>query len=365
MRSPISPHKLFLISNGIVNAGALLTISAGFWDVMNHLLNRPETFFSPPHAALYSGVAIALIGSVLMFLSWRGLSSEMRSAWRLPFKIGIVGIFVLVSAGPIDFTWHSYFGLDGLLSPPHQVLVTGMFLCSISSVIAIVRYATRYHGYDGRAMRAATLALLAGWMSTLGYLYSFSLPFSNTEFFQFNPDIWFAVSFATITMPFTGAIVLALASRLVRYRFGVISCLGGAFLAVNGASMLGTNPALFPTIPFFFLAMIPLVAADIIMSSYRNARGIAVAGGIIGPLFYFMYFPYVTYVYNEVIFIKVISGSVTFQVFFDQLPFVLPLIAGPAVVMGIIGAVLSKRIMPVITGEKERAEATVQPQIVA
>jgi hypothetical protein len=39
----------------IVSLGILLTASSGSWDITNHLLNRPETFFSPPHAGLYSG----------------------------------------------------------------------------------------------------------------------------------------------------------------------------------------------------------------------------------------------------------------------------------------------------------------------
>ena len=44
----------------IVSLGILLTASSGSWDITNHLLNRPETFFSPPHAGLYSGVVLVL-----------------------------------------------------------------------------------------------------------------------------------------------------------------------------------------------------------------------------------------------------------------------------------------------------------------
>lgn len=329
-----------------------MSISAGFWDVMHHLLNKPETFFSPPHALLYFGVATALVGSIILFLSWRWLDPESRSMWRFPFIAGIGGIFILVAAGPIDFAWHSAFGLDGLLSPPHQILLSGMFLCAISSAISIIRYTARHHPPSGLAMRGATLTLLAGWLTVLGYIYSYSLPFSDTEFFQFNPDVWFAATFATITLPFVGAVVLILASRLVNLRFGVLSCLGAALLAVNGAATILSNPALGASIPFYAMAIIPIMAADYIISSYKNRRGIIAAGIIVGPLFYFMYYPYVTYIYNGVIFNKVISGSVTFQVFFEQLPIIIPAAIVPAIVMGILGAVLSDRIVPVITGKK-------------
>src|SRR5207244_11181972 len=45
---------------------------------------------------------------------------------------------MLVVAGPIDFSWHSAFGLDGLLSPPHFVLLMGMIISSLGSMLGII-----------------------------------------------------------------------------------------------------------------------------------------------------------------------------------------------------------------------------------
>ncbi|MGE5635163.1 MAG: hypothetical protein ACM3VV_08005, partial [Deltaproteobacteria bacterium] len=50
----------FLVGCILVSTGILLAESGGSWDITNHLLNKPETFFSPPHAILYSGIALAL-----------------------------------------------------------------------------------------------------------------------------------------------------------------------------------------------------------------------------------------------------------------------------------------------------------------
>src|SRR5918992_2168085 len=58
----------------LVSAGILLAESGGSWDITNHLLNKPETFFSPPHIILYSGIALALVGATIMFLHWRSYS---------------------------------------------------------------------------------------------------------------------------------------------------------------------------------------------------------------------------------------------------------------------------------------------------
>ena len=47
------------------------------------------------------------------------------------------GVSMLILAGPLDFSWHSAFGLDGLLSPPHLTLTIGMLAGSIGALIGI------------------------------------------------------------------------------------------------------------------------------------------------------------------------------------------------------------------------------------
>jgi len=62
-------HLRFLLGSILVSFGILLAAGGGSWDITNHLLNRPETFFAPPHAILYSGVASAVAGAVLLVVS--------------------------------------------------------------------------------------------------------------------------------------------------------------------------------------------------------------------------------------------------------------------------------------------------------
>src|SRR5687768_5596709 len=69
----------FLVGCIFVSAGILLAESGGSWDITNHLLNKPETFFSPPHVILYSGITIALIGATIMFLHWRSYSTYVST----------------------------------------------------------------------------------------------------------------------------------------------------------------------------------------------------------------------------------------------------------------------------------------------
>ncbi|MFB5631368.1 MAG: hypothetical protein ACE5RN_07245 [Nitrosopumilaceae archaeon] len=336
---------IFLFSNLVISFGILLVTVGGEWDITNHLLNKPETFLSPPHALLYSGVAIALIGTVIMFTRWYKFTEEKKSSYRFPVKLGIIGIFILVAAGPLDFVWHDNFGLDGLLSPPHQTLLSGMFLCAIASMISILRY--------GQAQKAKSytihhfmivLAVLPVWLVASGFLYSFSLPFSDTDYFDFNPEVYFAVVFATISMPFLTSVILILSSRLANYKFGILTITGIILLIINASTSIMPNPALIDTVPFYLLTVIPFILADLILATTQRRATIYAAGAIIASTFYFLYFPLVTHVYNEVIFDRVVSGSMTSNVYFEMMSVVFPIIIGPAIVLGVIGATFANKI---------------------
>ena len=237
--------KIFLFSNLVISFGILMVTVGGEWDITNHLLNKPETFFAPPHALLYTGVAIALIGTVVMFSRWNSLSPDFKSNYKFPVKLGIIGIFLLVGAGPIDFLWHSNFGLDGLLSPPHQMLLSGMMVCSVASMISILRFGQN-HRQEKYSLHhfLVVIALLPVLLVSTGFLYSFSLPFSDTDYFNFNPEKNFAVVFATISMPFLISSVLVMCSKASNFKFGILSITGILLLVINAATSIVANPAL-------------------------------------------------------------------------------------------------------------------------
>ena len=77
---------IFLAGSILTSLGILLVTVGGSWDITNHLLSKPETFFSPPHALMYSGVAVSLIGVVLSFIGWKNLQ-KFKDAYFLSFKI--------------------------------------------------------------------------------------------------------------------------------------------------------------------------------------------------------------------------------------------------------------------------------------
>jgi hypothetical protein len=205
----------------LVSIGMFVSAAGGSWDISNHLLNKPETFFSIPHAVLYTGVALAIFGLVIVRIAYRKYVSiyDNNSNLKISSKLIFVGISMLVVAGPIDFAWHSAFGLDGLPSPAHFVLLSGTIVSSLGAMLGIISYVNTH---DDRKMNYKKdlstelkttsittylplifIGLLPICMTLDGLIGMFSLPFSNTQYFNFNPNPFLAAALATLGYPFS------------------------------------------------------------------------------------------------------------------------------------------------------------------
>ena len=333
---------IFLIGSVFTSFGILLVTVGGSWDITNHLLSKPETFFSPPHALMYSGVAISLTGVVLSFIGWKNLK-KFKDSYFLSLKIKLIGIGLLTGAGPLDFIWHSYFGLDGLLSPPHFTLIIGMFLCSIGGMVGISRY-LKFNNSQSLAKYLLILAVIPVWLSASGIISSLSLPFSSTDFFQFNPEPTVAFIIASLGYPFLISLSLILIFRLSNYQFGMMSILGGLFLLIYSSTAIVPNFAMFDTVQFYSLNLIPFVISDIFLKINRSKISGFFVGGLLGSIFYMTYYPYVMYTYNEILLGKLVSPSLIYFVYFELIQTVLLYTLIPAILMGILAFIISDKL---------------------
>ena len=48
----VNSKKFYLLGSFMVSFGILIVTVGGSWDITNHLLSKPETFFSPPHGLM-------------------------------------------------------------------------------------------------------------------------------------------------------------------------------------------------------------------------------------------------------------------------------------------------------------------------
>ncbi|MGH9895477.1 MAG: hypothetical protein ACREA0_26535, partial [bacterium] len=92
-----------------------------------------ETFFTPWHAAFYSGfVAVALWTIFLV--------QKAREATGVPvgYRLGLSGLVIFAAGGVGDLLWHQLLGIetsiDALISPTHLILLLGAMLIITSPI---------------------------------------------------------------------------------------------------------------------------------------------------------------------------------------------------------------------------------------
>jgi hypothetical protein len=149
-----------------VAAAVTLAYVGLYWDISWHRSIGRDTFWTPPHLAIYACGALAGIAAGYLILSpTSDPASPLRDVsvrvWRLRGPIGAFlcgwgGVAMLTSA-PFDDWWHSAYGLDvRILSPPHVVLASGFFAVKFGAILLILSFVNRASG----AARAALQRLL-------------------------------------------------------------------------------------------------------------------------------------------------------------------------------------------------------------
>lgn len=111
----------------------LWLLLAVFLDGWAHL-NVPglETFFTPWHAALYSGMVAAAAWTAVVI--WRNRTPGQPLPRAVPpgYRGTVVGVILFAAAGGLDLLWHETLGLevslDALVSPTHLLLGFSLFL---------------------------------------------------------------------------------------------------------------------------------------------------------------------------------------------------------------------------------------------
>ena len=73
-------------------------------------------------------------------------------------------------------------------------------------------------------------------------------------------------------------------------------------------------------------------------------------GGLLGSVFYMVYYPYVMYTFNEILLGKLVSPSLIYFVYFEMIGDVLVLTVVPAVIMGMLSVFISERASKKILG---------------
>ncbi len=154
-----------------------VTIGA-HWDVSWHRSIGRDTFWTPAHLAIYLCGVLAGIacGYLILSTTFRSTAQMRAGAVHVFGFSGPLGAFLaawggiaMLTSAPFDNWWHNAYGLDvKIVSPPHTLLVIGVFGVEIGSLFLIMAAMNRAEGESG-AFRGlqALLLYLAGMMMVL------------------------------------------------------------------------------------------------------------------------------------------------------------------------------------------------------
>ena len=285
----ISPIIYFLISVGVA-----LQISGSNWDIVWHGIGNVETFFTPPHSVIYSGVVL-VIGSVIVgtihttkisqqknIPSKKNIFRVLTVSLPLSIKLAVIGCTLQLTAGPFDFWWHSQFGFDGLLSPPHSVLATGMLMAALGALIGIYYHYRDQNNNSTSCSIFSRLSLILAFAVFLlvgvGIVLMFTLPFSKGQYFDFNPNPLAAVIAASTFIPFIIGLCLFVAVKISAFSTNnkripfMLTSIIAVIMIIQSTTTITSNSYFAWLFPLYLLNILPAMVADILICSHLQKK---------------------------------------------------------------------------------------------
>jgi hypothetical protein len=336
--------------------GSFMQISGASWDITSHLLNQPDSFFTPSHAMLYTGIGLisisAGVGSYI--LRRRKKKIKQYNSISLSFKLLIIGSFLSLIAGPLDYLWHQSFGLDGLLSPTHITLATGMLINSVAVFIGLYGVMNNNISHWKKLAKIFLIPCLCSlWFTSIWYVFIYVLPFSESDFFNFNLDTYSATLIASIFLPLINSIMFLCSSKVFNNTFGYASIIVSLLVLVNTLStIIPTGDLLSPIIPWYFVSILGAsILADILLNSnfirintkqFKNNK--LIASSIIGSIFYFFNYPMIIWTYGTFLHTDLGSLNAVLPTFLNTIVTVTLITVPVGGVMGLIGYLIFSKI---------------------
>src|SRR6266545_481998 len=260
----LAPLILGLVGLGLGWAGST-------WDVAWHRALGRDTFWSPPHLAMYIGTTLVGISSLVAI----GTASRGRHTQSLQLAIGPLhverslalvgfGALTIISAAPLDDLWHRMYGRDvDIWSPPHMVAVVGAMLAysgwAAAAALDIPRIVPRWRN-------ALVAVLIGGLAGTFVFGMNFYFVFAWSREALLYPVIVCA------TIPFA----LAGGALLLQQRFAATT-VALAYATLNLVSFSVLSGLGWPPSAFAPLVVAGALAVDLIRTRARSPLAVGIA----------------------------------------------------------------------------------------
>lgn len=402
--------------NFIIVLGLTISFIGGSWDITFHILNEPESFFSYPHTLVYSGIFLVI------FSFYFNIKKNFLNDKSLKINniIILVGTVFILAAGPFDFSWHQEFGLDGLLSPPHTVLLSGWLIVGWGNLrILFKRYESIFDSRNPQSLETKDLDqielgkkgeendvltqsqkkekifvenikegekkskniktsyndlykifnqihLLLNLSFILliasGFVYFFSLPFSETQFNNFNPDPLIGLLIYSLGFPILISFYFLQILYKFQNKFGNISIVATLYIGVMLITQIVSNPYISGQASLLYtLNIIPFLIIDIFNNKLKKQNSTLkrdhfnfqylfskqwirnryfIYGIVFGFTTYSLCFPLNIYVLNELLIGYLISQDMVIDVYRELFFGFYPIVGITSFLGGFVGYLL-------------------------
>ena len=161
---------LFVISI-LAICGTVTELMGGIWDASTHALRAPEKFWTIQHATIYAGVGMIVSSSVLGILTLF-LNSKNKILFK-GIKIILLGSVLQLVGGYADSISHEIYGVDGLVTPSHLTIETGLFLSALGSFLTLCQVDKR------NTRKVMTIAIMTVLLSASWICFNLILLFTS------------------------------------------------------------------------------------------------------------------------------------------------------------------------------------------
>lgn len=244
---------------------ALWVVSGLFLDGWAHNAGKPESFFTPWHGVLYSGV---LAGALWGVYERRRLGRLGLPPEPLPPAI-VAGAVLFAVAGAGDMLWHQAFGVeedvDALLSPTHLTLMLAGLLLTTATVRSALARGDRSPRLSQFAPAVAGIALA---VAVIGFFLQFESAFKVEDhaFFSSAVDDTMQVH-GIVAVLLTNALLLGgVAWTLRHFRPPV----GTLTIVLGLPALLLTSLHAFDEVVLVVPALVAGVVADVLVARGRS-----------------------------------------------------------------------------------------------
>jgi hypothetical protein len=146
----------------IFSVSMLVTLIGAYADAVFHLtgIAAKEGFFTPAHAAIYTGVLTMILGVYHL--------QKHRLILPVTFNTFVAkfGLFLMSAGGAWDFAYHSIYGFTDIVAwtPPHLTVTAGFAVLMVS---AVIQFGKNSNVFVKTTLTSSVLLFVALWTTVV------------------------------------------------------------------------------------------------------------------------------------------------------------------------------------------------------